>query len=153
MWNLKHFECWCVKKNYRINLIQCINVITALFLLLDTNQRNKTVNNYPREREKSMKYFCNMYAVTRIIWNALKFVIFYFSQQQRIRVVAKHVHSENMEYGDYDFVENVVEQNVRIARYVIEPWREQNHQRLKSKKLQYSWITYLHLNKIFVYNS
>ena len=55
-----------------INLTNCINVIIVLFLPLHTCQRNTTVNNYPREREKSAKYFCNMHAVTRIIWNALQ---------------------------------------------------------------------------------
>ena len=54
-------------KNDCINLIHCINVSIALSLSLHTYQRNKAVNNYPREREKSVKYFCNMYAVTRII--------------------------------------------------------------------------------------
>ena len=76
VWNLKHFESWCVEKMTCINLIHRINVIIVLFLSLHTCQRNKTVNNYPREREKSMKYFCNMYAVTRIIWNTLQVCYF-----------------------------------------------------------------------------
>ena len=59
-----------------INLIHCINVIIVLFLSLHTCQRNETVNNYPRGREKSIKYFCNMYAVIRIIWNALQVCYF-----------------------------------------------------------------------------
>lgn len=135
VWNLKHFECWCVEK-MTINLIHCFNVIIVLFLSLHTCQRNKIVNNYPTEREKSVKCFCNIYAVTRIIWNALKVCYFLLHRTTKNPCGSKTWSCRKYGMGGYNFVGIVVEKNVGIARYVLEPWREQNHQILKSKKLQ-----------------